>query len=53
MSSSKLVFIWARTWRAMGAGSRTAFSKWASLSFILSTCGTAVRTVPKILKMAD
>src|SRR6266436_4625613 len=30
--SSKLLFISMRTWRAMGANSCTAFSKWASLS---------------------
>jgi len=36
VSSNKLVFISVRTWRAMGASSRTAFSKWASLSFRLA-----------------
>jgi len=36
VSSNKLVFISVRTWRAMGARSRTAFSKWASLSFRLA-----------------
>src|SRR5882724_7336341 len=35
VSSSKLLFISARTWSAMGASSCTAFSKWASLSFRL------------------
>src|SRR6266566_5529203 len=36
VSSSKLVFISLRTWRAMGASSCTAFSKWASLSLRLA-----------------
>src|SRR5260370_11528285 len=36
VSSSKLVFISVRTWRAIGASSCTAFSKWASLSFRLA-----------------
>src|SRR6266481_8411052 len=34
--SSKLLFISMRTWRAMGANSCTAFSKWASLSLRLA-----------------
>jgi hypothetical protein len=36
VSSSKLVFISVRTWRATGASSCTAFSNWASLSFRLA-----------------
>jgi hypothetical protein len=34
--SSKLVFISVRTWRATGASSCTAFSRWASLSLRLA-----------------
>src|SRR5207237_3721536 len=36
VSSSKLLFISVRTWRATGASSCTAFSKWASLSLRLA-----------------
>src|SRR6266849_6921178 len=36
VSSSKPELISVRTWRAMGASSCTAFSKWASLSFRLA-----------------
>src|SRR4051794_314300 len=35
LSSNKSVLTSASTWRAMGASSSTAFSKWASLSFRL------------------
>ena len=42
VSRNKFMFISFKTWRAIGASSCTAFS----------TCGAAVRTVPKILKMA-
>jgi hypothetical protein len=51
VSSSKLVFISVRTWRATGASSCHGLLEMGLL--VPSTGGAAVCTVAKILKMAD